>query len=398
MGYIQLQAYAEKNPQHSNVLSSFLSLTATRDCTPTTSLSRVSFLSSISDPAVDPSLSNVIVSVQIDSGRRRARALSLSGVPRKLLKSDPQALNVMNKTLLEAVYPTIPGLLHTFSVPDLVLSALLYAQWSHCLMTETYWQLGWGSRPSSKRNILETLQASVMVLETKLVSVGNSIPKEHVSCFADVITTIISSLATSFITCSVHDESQLGAVAKFDLKIALMTLEICHQLMKTLTRWVSFGAAGSKAKGCHDDDAGGWQEDVMRLCAFITVRVGSNPANTTPSSTAKTPPTTPSAISVVDGGFSNLCGGTDDESLGIKENSVIADDEFSDWDESDDEDESVTESPAGGEDRRSGTLSSGGGFVRRSSFRQHSSNASNSCFDTILIHNNMQEIESMLTS
>jgi len=376
LGYLQLEAYAKSRSQHAAALRALISLSVD----PAEQSKTFSFLSSISDPAVDPSLSNVVVSAD-----GRAWALTRAGARKKLMKNEPHALDVMNKTLLEAIYPTIPGLLHCFSLSDLVLCALLYSQWSHCLMSESYWQLGWGSRPSSKRNILETLQAGVMVMEVRMASLTTDTipPESHIHCFAEAMTSIISSLATSFVTCSVHEEAQLGTKAKFDLKVALVTLEICLQLMKSVSRYVPISVAQGKdregSKPHIDDDTGGWQEDVMRLCAFVAARLSSDPAST------MTPPPSPPKS-----------GSSDDVQLDVVVGPEVnmSDDEFSDWDDSDEEEgDSVKGSPMGEQRARSGSLS---GAVRRSSFRQHSGNTSSSCFDTILIRNNMQEIEAML--
>lgn len=145
----------------------------------------------------------------------------------------------------------------------------------------------------------------------------------------------------------------------------------------------------------------------MRLCAFITVRVGNSLADSVFFGSSKSPPVTPAGgLSVgSDSGMKGQNSVIDDlvsndgprDSVSTRDDCEDVTDEFSDWDESDDEEESVQESPAGGEERRGGTGGIGGA-VRRSSFRHNSGNASTSCFDTILIHNNMQEIEALLAS
>lgn len=440
LGLLQLHAYHTSAKKHTATLRMLLTLfSSAGSATPLAAASSWRFISSVGDPAVDPILSTLSISCSSscsdsnnNNNNRRSQQLeqhlgtkdsnnTLSSdqkdvhvitenhawiyqEPQKLPKPlIPQSLNVMNKTVLEAISPAIPGLLYTLSVPDLTLFALLSSQWAHCLMTDAYWHLGWGSRASARRSVLETLQANVEVLRVRLqllyggrggmtVSVAdngdvdgadavNALPREHLVCYVEVFATVLSSLSTSFLTSSIQDSKQVG---KFDLKTGALLLNICVEVMQVM-QFVKTSLV-SRQEGvsiCVDpstsivaDSANSeWLGDVERLCGYVAGRVGVQGR----------PTFLPSAEECNGGDIAATLSVQSSSKSGKEEEEEEEESEFSDWDDSDSE--SDNNDGCGGERRSNGSCGEGGG-----------GNVSGSNFDVVLIHNSLQEIQTLLSS
>jgi hypothetical protein len=474
---MQLQAYHESNPQHAAALTALLALRSAPPSSSSSSsqhtpsppslppVSTVVFLASITDPAVDPTLSDVTIRrcphthirptqdtchdydqhqhqhLAVSEGDSEGECESgeadqwerVSGNSREETETeapavDAQSLNVMNKTLLEAIFPALPGLLPALSLPDLVVTALLCAQWCSRLMTDSYWRLGWGSRVSSKRNLLETLQTTVLVLTARLGNRGGHasslLPTQAEDdilcfvCFADSLAVMLTCLAKSFVACSMLEQHQMGRAAKLDLKTAQMTLDVCLNVMKLLKQQQQQQQEGQQRQGeslSGGEGGGGWVGDVKRLCAHIASNLPAPPVlppGAKPVVHSAGADGTMSGGTCGEGGGSgnnnnNSGGGGGDVSdvveSGEKEEE---EEEFSDWDDSESDSDSDSTDEVQAEESNNNFHCSGGGGSggHGGSFyhHHHSSGAvgnmmSGSNWDVTLVHNCMQEMHALLS-
>ena len=333
-----MQTY-KSNENHLTALSDVLSLAKlplpSDPCT---------ILSSVCDPSVDPNLASFSIEEKI------SRRISQKG--------DIHSLNAMNKNLLEAIFPAVPSILDKLTTLELVMILLLYSQWAHCLMTDSYWQLGWGSRASSKRCILETMHMSMSVLNIRIKSSDDALHSTR--CFKDSFASVLSSLSMAFLTSSQEEEQKLGGSSKLDLKSGQLILTITLLVMNTM----------KSVTGSIEDKSGSqWKEDVRRLCSYISSNCES--ASRRPSANCAS---ISEDVDCLDDDLEHL--------MSTNNSNFIDDDEFSDWDDSDsDTDSDVT--PC--EDRKSHTGDSGW------------ANMSGSNFDSMIIQHTIQEIGVLLS-
>ena len=469
LGLLQQQAYRKTNAKHTMTLSSLLTLFPSSVAPPSHTSTSTSaaqcaywvFISSVADPAVDPALSDasIALTTAADGLSTGMQAWTYQASPIADSPGAPQNLTVLNKIILEAIFSALPGVLYTFSVPDLMLCALLSSQWSHSLMLEAYWRLGWGSRASARRSVLETLQACLQVLTVRLRpghriqaqteahapprvvtgltvhdavsneqqeeeqqqqetreegkggSIALPIPRTNVVCYMEVLAAMLASLASAFLASSLQEERQLGSGAKFDLKTGSMLLDVCVQgiqvrqvLKKTCPQQASDVArregVDTAAVVTEPEE---WTGRVQRLCAYVSGKVG---ASIMPSAVSAGMSAMNITISEDDGhGGKKVNCDVDDKSCKSKGEGEREEkggeeeeeEEFSDWDDSDSEDGDGDGAAAGGEGTGVDGKSYGGSSGGGGGGALSGcGNVSGNNFDVVLVHTSIRDIKALL--